>query len=339
MKKTLSIILVILMIATMVPMAFAVGDGVPLTINLEESGFVRLGQDETYYDEDGYIFSGKNEDCSVVLNEKCDYIFDNMSAFNIGEYFDGGEVNVLLKGDNRIVYSWLIGGTDHVIDAEEGAKLTAPTLNTNGQSGTVTVNGGDIVLVRPESDNAAPAISCENLILNNGTVTAIHKNFHTVIGDVTLNGGVLNVKCTSQKHGAVRADIVMNKGALLTIESTKGQPFEYATMTIAEGLSDKDCFFVRFDKESEFQPAYLIMRACEGKSYVEIKIDTHEHILVDDICVCGYDEIAVNDPEPDPVCEHLCHKKGVKGFLWKIVQFFTRLFKIDPVCECGEAHY
>lgn len=34
MKKTLSIILVILMIATMVPMAFAVGDGVPLTINL-----------------------------------------------------------------------------------------------------------------------------------------------------------------------------------------------------------------------------------------------------------------------------------------------------------------
>lgn len=339
MKKTLSIILAILIIVSTIPMAFAVGDGAPLEVNLEDKGNVILGQGEAYYDEDGYIFSGKNEDCSITLQEESDFILDNMSAFKIGEYFDDGEVNILLKGDNLITYSWLLGGKNNIIEAEEGATLIAPSFNTSGRDGIVTINGGDITLKRILSDSAAPSVNCENFVLNGGTVTASHDKFHTVTRKVTLNGGVFNVKCTSSEHGAIAATVTMNKGALLIVESSIGKPFEDATMKIAEGLLDNDCFFVRFDKESEFQPAYLIKRACDGKNYVEIKVNTHEHILVDDRCVCGYDQIAAIDPEPDPVCEHLCHSKGVKGFFWKIVQFFTKLFKINPVCECGEAHY
>lgn len=38
-------------------------------------------------------------------------------------------------------------------------------------------------------------------------------------------------------------------------------------------------------------------------------------------------------------CDHLCHKDGFMGFIWKIVQFFWKLFKMNPVCECGAAHY
>lgn len=38
-------------------------------------------------------------------------------------------------------------------------------------------------------------------------------------------------------------------------------------------------------------------------------------------------------------CSHLCHKSGFMGFIWKIVQFFWKLFKMNPVCECGMAHY
>ncbi len=38
-------------------------------------------------------------------------------------------------------------------------------------------------------------------------------------------------------------------------------------------------------------------------------------------------------------CSHLCHKTGFMGFIWKIVRFFTKLFKTNPVCECGAAHY
>ena len=55
----------------------------------------------------------------------------------------------------------------------------------------------------------------------------------------------------------------------------------------------------------------------------------------DNICDNGGE--ALRSPEDD--CTHMCHKDGFMGFLWKIVLFFQKLFKANPVCECGAAHY
>ena len=38
-------------------------------------------------------------------------------------------------------------------------------------------------------------------------------------------------------------------------------------------------------------------------------------------------------------CSHLCHKSGFMGFIWKIINFFNKLFKINPKCSCGNAHW
>ncbi len=38
-------------------------------------------------------------------------------------------------------------------------------------------------------------------------------------------------------------------------------------------------------------------------------------------------------------CTHICHKTGIMGFLWKILRIFWSVFKMNPVCECGAAHY
>ena len=38
-------------------------------------------------------------------------------------------------------------------------------------------------------------------------------------------------------------------------------------------------------------------------------------------------------------CSHLCHKTGILGFIWKIVSFFNKLFKINQYCSCGAAHW
>ncbi|MBR2413474.1 MAG: hypothetical protein IKB13_03165 [Clostridia bacterium] len=43
--------------------------------------------------------------------------------------------------------------------------------------------------------------------------------------------------------------------------------------------------------------------------------------------------------EEDNNCDHLCHKDGIMGIFWKIIRFFWKLFKMNPVCSCGEAHY
>ena len=39
---------------------------------------------------------------------------------------------------------------------------------------------------------------------------------------------------------------------------------------------------------------------------------------------------------PSQTCNHLCHKGG---FIWAIVRFFWKLFKINKYCSCGAAHY
>lgn len=38
-------------------------------------------------------------------------------------------------------------------------------------------------------------------------------------------------------------------------------------------------------------------------------------------------------------CSCNCHQSGFMGFIWKILRFFYKLFKINPVCGCGVAHY
>ena len=38
-------------------------------------------------------------------------------------------------------------------------------------------------------------------------------------------------------------------------------------------------------------------------------------------------------------CSCSCHKSGFMGFIWKIINFFQKIFGINPVCECGAAHY
>ena len=43
--------------------------------------------------------------------------------------------------------------------------------------------------------------------------------------------------------------------------------------------------------------------------------------------------------DPSKPCNHMCHKGGFMGFIWKIVRFFCKLFKINKTCSCGAMHY
>lgn len=51
------------------------------------------------------------------------------------------------------------------------------------------------------------------------------------------------------------------------------------------------------------------------------------------------DPDAPDNDNPADGCDHMCHKEGFSGFFWKIVKFFWKLFKMNPVCECGAKHY
>ena len=57
---------------------------------------------------------------------------------------------------------------------------------------------------------------------------------------------------------------------------------------------------------------------------------------------CGVSSTTPSDPtpeEPTKDCSCNCHKGGLAGLLFKIINFFQKLFGMNKVCDCGVAHY
>ncbi len=70
----------------------------------------------------------------------------------------------------------------------------------------------------------------------------------------------------------------------------------------------------------------------------ELPLDEDNHIDEDwnDVCdLCGK-EIVYDEEE----CEHICHSDNFfLRFFWRIARFFSMLFGLNSVCECGAVHY
>ena len=43
--------------------------------------------------------------------------------------------------------------------------------------------------------------------------------------------------------------------------------------------------------------------------------------------------------DPSVECNHRCHKSGFAGFIWKVINFFNKLFGLNKNCDCGVIHY
>ncbi len=119
---------------------------------------------------------------------------------------------------------------------------------------------------------------------------------------------------------------------------------------LAEGETTYTCECGRYytesiekTKEHSYAVTSVVVPTCEkegyavyicpcGDTYTGNKTPATGHNYEGNICSnCGRSR-ADN-------CKHLCHKSGFMGFIWKIVQFFWKLFKMNPVCECGVNHY
>ncbi len=71
---------------------------------------------------------------------------------------------------------------------------------------------------------------------------------------------------------------------------------------------------------------------CSSRSETKVIPSTGHSYGGDNICdTCGYDR--------SEDCSCNCHKSGFSGFIWKILRFFYKLFKTNPICACGMAHY
>ena len=75
-----------------------------------------------------------------------------------------------------------------------------------------------------------------------------------------------------------------------------------------------------------------------GDYYTDNYISETGHIDSDGDNYCDVCGTGTGDNEQSN-CSHLCHKSGFMGFIWKIVNFFNKLFRINDVCSCGAAHW
>ncbi len=75
-----------------------------------------------------------------------------------------------------------------------------------------------------------------------------------------------------------------------------------------------------------------------GSVYMDNFTDAVPHADADGDSFCDYcgEDLTV---DPSENCSCMCHKDGFMGFIWKIVKFFWKIFGMNPVCECGKAHY
>lgn len=86
---------------------------------------------------------------------------------------------------------------------------------------------------------------------------------------------------------------------------------------------------------------------CGATDTITIISSANDHVDEDGDGFCDNDGEPIEPDTPDEpadeptdgTCDHLCHKDGFMGFIWKIVRFFLKLFKAQPLCECGAAHY
>lgn len=71
------------------------------------------------------------------------------------------------------------------------------------------------------------------------------------------------------------------------------------------------------------------------KSFVEGSYVYFEATHFSDYAIVEEEETT----NPSANCNHICHKKGIAKFFYKIARFFWKLFKTNRICDCGIYHY
>ena len=57
------------------------------------------------------------------------------------------------------------------------------------------------------------------------------------------------------------------------------------------------------------------------------------------VCIVTFDGCRFEASDEVEVCNHMCHQGGFLAFFWNIINFFNKLFGLNPFCGCGVAHY
>ncbi len=284
-------------------------------------------------DEGVYAYWLEDEELATVTSLEEDNV--------ISVYGDKSSVEVVLDENDEATVNVDILDNSKVIlktaDNEIG-KIIFTTVDENGETAVLEIEGSD----------------CE------GTVTATKND-----EGITVSG-IKDGKVTLSEDGTVVAsqEITMAESDIdISLDSEAGLDVDYTahghsyeqTVTLApthisEGVMTYNCscgdsytedigviqqhsYNASTVKPTCTQNGYTEYTCQCGDTYTET-IPTMGHTYKDGetkCSDCGFDK-ADN-------CSCNCHKSGIMSFIWKIINLFNKLFKINGSCSCGVRHW
>lgn len=128
----------------------------------------------------------------------------------------------------------------------------------------------------------------------------------------------------------------------LYLDGVETQPDGYIAVSISlpQGYTPSKCKIFYIDTETKefvdmnatYENGYFTFMTNHFSVYAIAEIHEHSYTEDTEVCIdCGFDRTEG--------CSCKCHKNGILGFFWKLINFFNKLFKLNEICSCGITHY
>lgn len=307
-----------------------------LRIKDSNGSLVAIGQD----DAAGIGSAEDGDNGEITIDGGTIFALSLGDGAGIGGGYEGGAGKITINGGTIRAECLMddgagIGVGDDGIGGEiiiNGGDITALSLYDDGagiggaDSGyvdSITINGGNVVAGSDDGAAIGGGQEAESfggkITINGGNISAdgMHDSDENLIGNgnkdskgesndnfVQINGGNINISNSN--------------GIFPVPENKNGDELERRKITVHDSLIGKEITV-------EFSNGSKITVTAEDKEF-SVYAPKNASVSNETDLLTGY-------------CDHMCHQSGIVGFFWKIVSFFSKLFGLNPVCECGVKHY
>lgn len=304
---------------------------------------INESSDNSGYEDNLYAYWYREEDKPVVLSNQTD------SVITVSDTNSSISANVPANKEATFIVD--DSSTNKYIcdyDTNEDVNLTFSFANVVGEISDITVSGtasgSEITATQTDSGLLVTGIS-------DGTVT-LTKN-DEVIETQEIKDAVGEIEITYDKTGENEdVELEYHSHSYTSSITTPATHLTEGVETFTCDCGDSYTKPVTKLEDHTHTVTNTVAPTCTkngltvytcacGDSYtVTVPATGHSH-GDDGLCInCGeYNEDYDKTLSDSDNCSHLCHKSGFMSFIWMIVRVFIKLFKTNPVCECGAAHY
>ncbi len=307
-------------------------------------------------DSNGSLIAIGENDCAGIGS----YYYDEEGVDNGEIIIDGSTIFALSIGDGAGIGGGYEGGAGKI--TINGGTIWAECMSDDGSGigvgddgngGEIIINGGDITALSLDDDGAgiggADSGSIDSITINGGNIVAGSddgaaigggEESYSFGGKIIINGGNISASewhdsdenlignGDSYSKGEGKDNFVQINGGNINVANSKGispapkdkngNVLEKKQITVHESLIGQE----------------ITVELSDGSKITVTATDKEVSVYAPkNVSVSNEADLATG------CCDHMCHQGGFLGFIWRIVNFFSKLFGTNPVCECGAAHY